>query len=89
MSGARASGHRSRRADCADQFALAGDRARAIALLQEYFDRDASRVTKRSDEETAPMRVLARLYDEAGETAQAEEMRKRARASKHRVPADQ
>jgi hypothetical protein len=34
------------------------------------------------------MRLLARLYDEAGKPDKAEAMRKRARASKHRAPAD-
>ena len=75
-------------ADCAEQFALAGDRARAIQLLEEYFKDYAGRVTKYAVHETAPMRLLARLYDEAGKPAEAEKLRERARKSKYRVPAD-
>lgn len=75
-------------ARCAEQFALAGDRARAIQLLEEYFAHHAARVTKYSFHETTPMRQLARLYDEAGRAAEAEKLRERARNSQHRVPAD-
>jgi tetratricopeptide (TPR) repeat protein len=75
-------------ADCAEQFALAGDRAQAIELLEEYLREHATRVTSYARYETAPLRLLARLLSEAGDTARAEEMRQRARASPHRVPAD-
>ncbi|HEX5160629.1 MAG TPA: tetratricopeptide repeat protein [Steroidobacteraceae bacterium] len=75
-------------AECAEQFALAGDRARAIQLLEEYFAEYAPQVTYRRSDETAPMRTLARLYDEAGAPEKAAEMRRRARASPHKVPAD-
>jgi Tfp pilus assembly protein PilF len=75
-------------ADCAEQFALAGDRSRAVALLDEYLRDHASRVTAYARFETAPLRLLARLLTEAGDTARAEELRQRARASPHRVPAD-
>ena len=74
--------------ECAEEFALAGDRDKAIALLEEYFARHAARVTRYIDDETAPMRLLARLYDESGKPREAEQLRKRARASKHRKPAD-
>jgi tetratricopeptide (TPR) repeat protein len=74
--------------ECAEEFALSGDRDKAIALLEEYFDRHAARVTRYIDDETAPMRLLARLYDESGKPREAEQFRKRARASKHRKPAD-
>ncbi len=76
-------------ADCAEQFALSGDRAKAIELLEEYFDKHASRVTSYAIHETAPMRVLARLYDETGQPEKAQKMRTRARNSKHKVPADE
>jgi hypothetical protein len=75
-------------ADCAEQFALAGDRSQAVALLEEYLREHASRVTAYARFETAPLRLLARLLTEAGDTARAEELRQRARASPHRVPAD-
>lgn len=75
-------------ADCAEQFALAGDPARAIELLEEYLARHAARVTAYARYETAPLRLLARLLDEAGDTGRAEELRARARASPHRAPAD-
>jgi hypothetical protein len=38
--------------------------------------------------ETAPLRLLARLLEEAGDKRRATELRERARASPHRVPAD-
>ena len=75
-------------ADCAEQFALAGDSARAIELLEEYLARHAGRVTPYACYETAPLRLLARLLEEAGEPGRAAELRARARASPHRVPAD-
>jgi hypothetical protein len=75
-------------ADCAEQFALAGEPARSIELLEEYLRAHAARVTAYARFETAPLRLLARLLTEAGDTARAEEMRQRARASPHRVPAD-
>lgn len=75
-------------ADCAEQFALAGDPARAVELLEEYLARHAGRVTAYARYETAPLRLLARLLEEAGDAARAAELRARARASPHRVPAD-
>lgn len=75
-------------ADCAEQFALAGDLPHAIELLEEYLARHAARVTAYARYETAPLRLLARLLEEAGDTTRAAELRARARASPHRVPAD-
>jgi predicted Zn-dependent protease len=75
-------------ADCAEQFALAGDSARAIELLEEYVARHAARVTAFACYETAPLRLLAGLLDQVGYEGRAAELRKRARASPHRVPAD-
>jgi hypothetical protein len=75
-------------ADCASEFSMAGDSARAIELLEEYLARYASRVTAYACYETAPLRLLARLLEEAGDTARADALRERARASPHRVPAD-
>jgi predicted Zn-dependent protease len=75
-------------ADCAEQFGLAGDPARAVELLEEYLARYAARVTSYTCYETAPLRLLARLLSEAGDTERAAELRERARASPHRVPAD-
>lgn len=74
--------------NCAEQFALAGERHRAIELLEEYFAQHAARVTQYARDETAPMRLLARLYDEAGQKEKSEALRQRARASRHKVPAD-
>jgi predicted Zn-dependent protease len=76
-------------ADCAEQFALAGDSPRAIVLLEEYLARYAAHVTKYACYETAPLRLLARLLEQAGDAERAAELRARARASPHRVPADQ
>ena len=75
-------------ADCAEQFAFAGDRDSAVKLLEEYFAKHASHVTAYIAHETAPMRLLARLYEQAGDKDKAEAMRKRARASRYKVPAD-
>jgi predicted Zn-dependent protease len=76
-------------ADCAEQFMLAGDPARAVELLEEYLALHADRVTAYACYETAPLRLLARLLAAAGDTARAEELRAQARASPHRVPADE
>jgi tetratricopeptide (TPR) repeat protein len=76
-------------ADCAEQFALAGDSARAVELLEEYLARYAVHVTSYACYETAPLRLLARLLEQAGDTERAAELRARARASPHRVPADE
>jgi predicted Zn-dependent protease len=75
-------------ANCAEQFALAGDTARAVALLEEYLTQHAARVTHYARFETAPLRLLARLVEQAGDPRRAAELRARARASPHRVPAD-
>lgn len=75
-------------ADCAEEFALAGDPAKAIELLEEYLARYAPRVTAYASHETAPLRLLARLLSEAGDTERANQLRERARTSPHRVPAD-
>ncbi len=74
--------------DCARQFALAGEPARAIALLEEYLAQHAARVTAYACHETAPLRLLAELLSTVGDAGRAEELRQRARASPHRVPAD-
>lgn len=75
-------------ADCAAEFAKAGDPARAIELLEEYLSQYASRVTAYACYETAPLRLLAQLLMDAGDTKRAEKLREQARASPHRVPAD-
>jgi hypothetical protein len=75
-------------ADCAQQFALAGNPQRAIELLKEYLAQHAAHVTKYACYETAPLRLLARLLEQMGDTERAEEPRAKARASPHRVPAD-
>jgi hypothetical protein len=75
-------------ADCAEEFAKAGDPAKAVELLEEYLTRHASRVTAYACYETAPLRVLARLLAEAGELQRARELVARACASPHKVPAD-
>ncbi len=75
-------------ADCAEEFALAGDPAKAIELLEEYLARHAPRVTAYACYETAPLRLFARLLSEAGDMERAAQLRERGRASPHRVPAD-
>jgi len=75
-------------ADCAAEFAAAGDAVRAIELLEEYLARHAARVTAYARYETAPLRLLANLLEQAGDTARAAELRALARASPHRVAAD-
>jgi tetratricopeptide (TPR) repeat protein len=75
--------------DCAEQYALAGDPARAIELLEEYLAHHAARVTALACYETAPLRLLAKLLSEGGDTKRAAELREWARASPHRVPADE
>lgn len=72
----------------AEQLALAGDPRRAIELLEEYLSRHAVRVTQYACYETAPLRLLARLLEQAGEVGRAAALRAQARASAHRVPAD-
>jgi tetratricopeptide (TPR) repeat protein len=75
-------------ADCAAEFAEAGDPARAIELLEEYLAQYASGVTAYACYETAPLRLLAKLLADAGDTKRSEQLRARARASPHMVPAD-
>jgi tetratricopeptide (TPR) repeat protein len=75
-------------ADCAEEFAKAGDPEQAIALLEEYLDLHASRVTIYAVYATAPLRVLARLLSDKGHVERARELAARACASPHRVPAD-
>ena len=75
--------------DCAAAFASAGDSAMAIGLLEEYFADHASRVTAYRRDETAPMRLLARLYLQHGRVDRAGELRQLALQSPHRVPADE
>ena len=65
-----------------------GDPVRAVELLEEYLERHAPRVAAYACYETAPLRLLARLLSEAGDVQRAAELRERARASPHRVPAD-
>jgi tetratricopeptide (TPR) repeat protein len=76
-------------ADCAEQFALAGDPAWAIELLEEYLARHASRVTAYACYETAPLRLLARLLLQAGKADRAAELAQTAYSNViHRCPMD-
>lgn len=75
-------------ADCATEFAKAGDSDRAVELLEEYLAEHASRVTAYACYETAPLRVLAQLLTDRGDLERAEKLRARARASPHKVPVD-
>jgi predicted Zn-dependent protease len=75
-------------ADCAEEFAKAGDPAKAVELLEEYLAEHASRVTAYACYETAPLRALARLLADAGQLRRAQELAARACASPHTVPAD-
>jgi tetratricopeptide (TPR) repeat protein len=76
-------------ADCAQQFVLAGDPARAVALLEEYLARHAARVAVHACYETAPLRLLARLLLQAGQAGRAVELARAAYSNvKHRCPMD-
>jgi tetratricopeptide (TPR) repeat protein len=75
--------------DCAQAFAASGDTGQAIRLLEEYFAGHAARVTAYRRDETAPMRLLARLYTQSGETGRAASLRQLAMQSPNRVPADE
>jgi tetratricopeptide (TPR) repeat protein len=76
-------------ADCAEQFALAGDPAQAIQLLEEYRTRHAARVTAYACYDTAPLRMLARLLLQAEKGDRAADLARTAHLnSKHRCPMD-
>ena len=75
-------------ADCAEEFVKAGDAVTAVGLLEEYLAGHASRVTAYARFETAPIRLLARLLANAGNESRAADLRRLARASQHKVPAD-
>lgn len=75
-------------ADCAAEFAAAGDPGRAVELLEEYLAKHAGHVTSFARYETAPLRLLARLLEQAGDAGRAAALWEQARASPHRVPAD-
>lgn len=75
-------------ADCARALLNAGEHDGARKLLEEYFDAYAQKVTSYACYETAPMRMLAKLLADSGNTDEALWYAKRAYSSTHKVPAD-
>jgi tetratricopeptide (TPR) repeat protein len=75
-------------ADCADAFIKAGNHQKARDLLEDYFKNYASRVTSYAHFETAPMRMLAKLLIQSGDSDRACEFAQQAYSSKHQSPAD-
>ena len=75
-------------ADCADAFIKAGNHQNARELLEDYFNNHASRVSSYAHFETAPMRLLAKLLIQSGDSRRACEFAQQAYSSKHQVPAD-
>jgi tetratricopeptide (TPR) repeat protein len=75
-------------ADCADAFIKAGNHQKARELLEDYFNNYASRVTSYAHFETAPMRMLAKLLIQSGDSGRACEFAQQAYSSKHQSPAD-
>ena len=74
--------------DCADAFIKAGSHQKARELLEDYFNNYASRVTSYAHFETAPMRMLAKLLIQSGDSGRACEFAQQAYSSKHQAPAD-
>jgi tetratricopeptide (TPR) repeat protein len=75
-------------ADCAEAFVDAGQPDVARELLEEYFDGPVHKVTSYARFETAPMRMLAKLLIQSGDSARASELAQRAYASQHQCPKD-
>lgn len=76
-------------ADCAEAFIAAGDRETARTLLEEYFEGPVRKVTQYRCYATAPMRVMARLLLNAGETDSAFKFAADAAQDEHCCPADE
>ena len=76
-------------ADCAEAFIAAGDRDTAQSVLSEYFDGPVRKVTQYQRYATAPMRVMARLLLDGGETDLAFQFASDAARNEHNCPADQ
>ncbi|MEM9819334.1 MAG: tetratricopeptide repeat protein [Cyanobacteria bacterium P01_D01_bin.6] len=74
--------------DCAEAFINAGNSQKARELLEDYFDLYAGKVTSYVCFETSPMRLLASLLIQSGDSAQACELAKRAYSSNYQCPAD-
>ncbi|MCA9175173.1 MAG: hypothetical protein KDB14_11880 [Planctomycetales bacterium] len=75
-------------ADCAEAYVRAGECLLARELLDEYFRDHADKVSNYLKFETAPMRVLAQLLINAGETRRAQELAAQAYTNPNRCPAD-
>ena len=75
-------------ADCADAFIKAGKHQKARELLEDYFNNYASRVKSYAHFETAPMRMLAKLLIQSGDSDRACEFAQQAYSSNHQKPAD-
>src|SRR5262249_24713783 len=75
-------------ADCARALMNAGEHEAARKLLEEYFTTYAQKVTDYAMDETAPMRLLAKLLSDSGNVVEAVEYASRAYSSMHKVPID-
>ncbi len=75
-------------ADCAQAFVNAGNHKAARELLEDYFENYVNNVTSYAHFETAPMRLLARLLIQSGDSERACEFAERAYSSKHQCPTD-
>ena len=75
-------------ADCAQLHVKAKRSDAAREMLETYFSDYSSRVTNYASYETSPMRVLASLYMETGESGLALQYARRAYSSSHRKPSD-
>ena len=75
-------------ADCARLHVKASNPGKAREILEMYFDEYSSMVTMYASDETSPMRELARLYLEGGETDLALQLARQAYSSNYQKPTD-
>jgi tetratricopeptide (TPR) repeat protein len=75
-------------ADCAEAFEKGGASEKALLILDEYFEHYANKVTYRRSQETAPLRLKAKLLLKQPNAILALEYAERAARSEHVVPAD-
>jgi tetratricopeptide (TPR) repeat protein len=76
-------------ADCTAAFANVGETKKAVALLEEYLQQHAKKVSAYVRAETAPLRMLSRLLLETGQPERAVKLARSAYSNvKHRCPMD-
>jgi len=75
-------------ADCAQAFINAGNHSKALELLENYFSQYAHKVSSYACYETAPMRMLANLLIQTGDSDRAVKLASDAYASDHQCPMD-